>query len=602
MKKDVSISLSLLVSLLAVFFGISSLLPLYDSQPWTLNNDHLIPFDHLRLLFDPQSIGLFDLVIARIPSVFPDYLIAALTSPASADWNTRLSLYWHISIVLCVFTMLFVAWRVSRVASKAPVLFVMTCAVSFGALCLLFPSYREIIFYSGFPIYHGGNFFNVAISFAAALALVSLSISGSRAGSTRISRAVLSGVVFLGTFSSRMYVVQFVVPVALTYLLFLSRSKTLPVNILHRSRGLGRLVVFMIMAALLGYLGYNFSIHQCTDVHVTASQHVFVSHVERMNSRGLIVLSCALLSILGLRSLHSSLQYSQPSRSHGYVRLAQAFLTCFFLLSVAGTVTVFYIAAVDEWSGYSRYLITAAYWLPVAIALVFEPALSSLFQRLSIENDGDVASQAPHYFSNAQYPAFRFLVIGMLALVAAYSVNSLFSSVGQRALALKSLHSAPVHWVQTVLGQHGLENSLGYVADPPFESRAFYALSEGTLRSLSISTDGNPLIFPHSREEYLTRDARRNRSLSPSPSDVLLPAWVLASQSNTDRLFQKYGEPVSVLGCDQENACLYQFDSSKIARSVSGFLSTWKLDQYRCIDNNGFLGSSLSRLKKSLGI
>ena len=601
MNKKVSIPLLFLVSILAVFFCISSLLLLYDSQPWTLNNDHLIPFDHLRLLFGSQSIGLFDLVIARIPSVFPDYLIAALTSPAYADWNLRLSLFWHISIVLCVFSMLFVAWRVSRVTAKRPVLFVMTCAASFGTLCLLFPAYREIIFYSGFPIYHGGNFINVAISLALVLEMASLSISGSvlypRAKSTRISRAILYGLVFFGSFSNRMYIVQFVVPVALTYLLFLSRSNSLPENILHRSRGLGGIVLFIITTALLGYLSYSFSIHQCTDVHVTASQQVFASHIERMNSRGLVVLSCSLFTVLGFRSLYSSWKCSPPLSPHGYAQLSRAYLSSFFLLSVAGNVLVFYLASVDEWSGYSRYLITAAYWFPVVIALVFEPALSTLFQSFFPANYGHPTSGKSHNFSNPEYSAFQFLVLGTLALITAYLMHNFFVSVGQRANAVKSSHPAPVQWVQTVLGQHGLENSLGYVADPPFESRALYALSESTLRSLSISTDGNPLIFPHSREEYLTRDARKNRSLSPSPNDVLVPTWVLASPSNTDRLFQKYGKPISILGCDQEDACLYQFDSSKVASSVSAFLSTWKVDQYRCLDNNSFLGSFLSRFK-----
>jgi len=604
MNKNISILLLFLVSILTVFFCISSLLPLYDSQPWTLNNDHLIPFDHLRLLFGSQSIGLFDLVIARIPSVFPDYLIAALTSPANADWNLRLSLYWHITIVLCVLFLLFVAWRVSRVAAKGPVGFVTTCAASFGALCLLFPSYREIIFYSGFPIYHGGNFINVAISLALVLEIVSLSISGSvlslRAKPTRIPRAVLYGLVFFGSFSNRMYIVQFVIPVALTYLLFLGRSNFLPENILHRSRGLGRIVLFVITASLLGYLSYNFSIHQCTDVHVTASQQVFASHIERMNSRGLVVFSCSLFAVLGFRLLYSSLKCSPPLGPQGYAQLSRAYLSSFFLISVAGNVLVFYLASIDEWSGYSRYLITAAYWFPVVIALVFEPALSTLFQSCFTGNNGHAASSTSHNFSNPENSAFHYLVLGTVALITAYSIHSFFISVGQRANAVKSSHPAPVQWVQTVLGQHGLENSLGYVADPPFESRALYALSESTLRSLSISTDGNPLIFPHSREEYLTRDARKNRSLSPSPNDVLAPAWVLASPANTDRLFQKYGKPVSILGCDQENACLYQFDSSKVARSVSAFLSTWKVDQYRCLDNNSFLGSFLSRFKGTL--
>ena len=55
-----------------------SLQYLFPDNAWVLNNDHLIPFDHLRLITGDSGISFGDLVLARIPSLFPDYILSWL--------------------------------------------------------------------------------------------------------------------------------------------------------------------------------------------------------------------------------------------------------------------------------------------------------------------------------------------------------------------------------------------------------------------------------------------------------------------------------------------------------------------------------------------
>ena len=595
----------LLITLVSIIFSLYLVVPLFDAQPWTLNNDHLIPFDHLRLLASEPGIGPLDIVVARIPSIFPDYLIAAITRISFGDWLRRFSLYWHFSIGLCIFSMLCLASYAGSLSSARPLRFVSSCSVIFIALCYFFPSYRDIVFYSGFPIYHGGNFLNVCISSLFLMSLLSRSVASSisiaRPCLTRLEKLALFGFVCVGSFSSRLYIVQFVIPAFTTYVLL---NYCMARNAARNGFGtsaLRGLVAPVALGAFLGASAYNLSVHQCTDVGITASLSVFFEQIARINAKGLVFLSAiifAYLSYDSLRTFYASL--SDSKFDHWRQKSHSAFIFVFLALSSFGTVFVFFLAAVDEWSGYVRYLITVAYWLPILMALalgaVSRPCLSSSFLFCLRQRFASLATRSPNHST----PLWtEFLLLLCLFSLLPLSAHLLAVSTADRALAMKLSHPAPVSWLRDVLSKNNLDGSLGYVAEPPFESRAIAALTSGNIRSLSISTDGNPLIFPHSRQEYLVDGARSLRALDPNPQDALAPSWVLASSSNTERLFEKYGPPLAVLGCNEDGSCVYRFDPVKVRDSISKFLSSWKVDQYRCLDNKSFLGSLLSNLKKS---
>ena len=597
---------SFLLVIYAVAVSVHAASGIYDTQPWTLNNDHLIPFDHLRLLASEPGIGPSDLVLARIPSLFPDYLIAALTHLFYSDWNTQLSLYWHLSIGLCVAVMLTLASNLGKISSTRPIFFVFLSACIFGFLCLLYPAYREIVFYSGFPIYHGGNFINVSLSFIWMLHRLAPSADGGTthnlALSNRFGNILFYVFIFIASFSSRLYVAQFVVPVcAICLVTKLLRKNAPSANFSLDVGNLGLSIWSILSSSLLGYLAYLLSVHQCTDVGVTASLAVFFGHVNRLNSGGLVLVACIAGLLVSIRSLTCLFRRTSNSRLTNRLRIRSSLASIFLVLSLVITSLVFFLATIDSWAGYGRYLVTAAYWLPLLLSLSIQEGFHAFARNTSNPYVWTNTSRAPTILSQKSRLMSRVFLSVLLFTSLVVSIFSFWLSIVDRSRTLKAIHPYPIQWMQDVLRANGLEGSLGYVTDPPFESRAITALTDGSVRSLSISTDGNPMLFPHSRQEYLKSGVRLTDSLSPAPYDVLAPSWVLASSFNTDRLFQKFGKPTRILDCIDKNACIYMFSSPLVRQSVSTFLSTWKGDQYRCIDNRSHLGRVLARAKGAFG-
>ena len=76
--------------------------------------------------------------------------------------------------------------------------------------------------------------------------------------------------------------------------------------------------------------------------------------------------------------------------------------------------------------------------------------------------------------------------------------------------------------------------------------------------------------------------------------DVLPPKWVLASPSNTRRLFEKFGYPIRVFDCNGD-ACVYGFDQARIVENGATYFQTIRFDVYKC-KSDTFKGIVFSRL------
>ena len=157
-------------------------------------------------------------------------------------------------------------------------------------------------------------------------------------------------------------------------------------------------------------------------------------------------------------------------------------------------------------------------------------------------------------------------------------------------------YSGQGEWLASLLRDQGLMGTLGYVADPPWESRRIEFFSQSSIRALSVSTDGNPRIHPHSRVQFLERGEAIN-PLAPSSKNVISPGWFLASSKDFDRMKAFWGEPLSRVGCFRDKGCLYLFDREKVKANTSLFLSTWHSEQYGCLR-----GSSEAARSKGLGL
>ncbi|QNG29576.1 hypothetical protein [Synechococcus sp. LTW-R] len=576
-----------ITSILATVVSYQVLAPLFGPEAWVLNNDHLMPFDHIRLILSGKGFGLRDITWARIPSLFPDYFLAFVSGIFSGNWIEQFSFYWHVQIFFCVSAFLFLAQFSCGVAG----LYLSAGVYSF--LVWFFPGYAEIIFYSGVPIYHGGNFVNVALL----IFLVSCLLSGECRGFRGIGIYVLFAYSLVASFSSRLFFVQLIAPLWVLFLINIRIGNVSAYSVDWRrlwTSKVARFLGLISIASISGLVSYVLVIHQCTDVGISAHFDVFVAHFRRMGERGLLVF--CLLSYLPL-----ILAWCGPGRVFPLGRSVntlngrkrEIFIYSLIAISSLFTVFVFYISAVDSWSGYGRYLITPAYFLPVAAVLAVR-TLSRYWPRIVIAFGEYLPGSA--YLSCQDlkiFLSFYPLIISLLSLCAVF-VFTFFDSAVSSAILIRKSHRAPIQWLVKVLRSNNLLGELGYVADPPFESRALHALSNMKIRALSVSTDGNPLMFPHSRTEYLSRWARSNRALYPMSGDVLPPKWVLARQSNTRRLFERFGHPIRTFDCNG-NACVYEFDQARVVENGATYFQTIRFDVYKC-KSDTFKGIIISKL------
>ena len=224
-----------------------------------------------------------------------------------------------------------------------------------------------------------------------------------------------------------------------------------------------------------------------------------------------------------------------------------------------------------------RYLLVPSFWVPVGLGLVIQP----LFERLN-----------PHGLFGVRGGHLLILIFLSIAGVALESYV-LLSRVSAR---YRNDYSRQGQWLVALLRDNGLTGTLGYVADPPWESRRIEFLTQSSIRALSVSTDGNPRIHPHSRVQFLERGEAIN-PLAPTSKDVKSPGWVLASSKDFDRMKAFWGEPLSRVGCFGDKGCLYLFDIGKVKANTSLFLSTWHSEQYGCLR-----GSSETARSKGLGL
>ena len=438
-------------------------------------------------------------------------------------------------------------------------------------------SYSEIIFYSGFPVYHGGNFVNVALSYSLLLLLGDFIARCLSKHLRLLAYSAMVLMVFVGSYSSRLFIAQFTLPVvAASIFAFLFKDGArrrffYPLSHLP-------LILTIAISSVLGFLAYLGSIHQCTDVSIVASAQVFASHLSRLSSSGFLSISLIVFVVGSLLVVSRHLMLIDSANGSSPPKIYLAHLCV--LLTLASTLVVFYLAAIDEWTGYGRYLVSLAYLLPCAASLCIVDIVS-LFSR---------AHPNPH-------PLLSLITLPALVFFIPYAFDS-YSVVKTTARStLVDKHPSPYRWIESTLDKHNLLGLLGYVADPPLESRALGVLTGWRINSLSVSTDGNPLIFPHSRQEYLNKELGPAAVSSALVRDVF---WVATSSLDFDRMQLKYGRPIKVLDCTNEGICLYIFDKSRISTTVASFPSTWKGDVYRCVTIDSSLGRLLKTLKASL--
>jgi len=535
-------------------------------NPWILNNEHLAPFDYVSQLISGK-IAWAEVTHARIPSFWPDYAFASVALTL-AGWRVKaFAFYWFLQFFSSVLGLSLLGVLLPGRRG------VLLSGFSLAALVVLVYSssqFRDLIFQSGIPARHGGSWLNFCIL---VLLFGFLNSSAISKGFFWFGRVLLLVLSMVGVFSNRLLLIQFVLPLGLLLLalLLLGRLKGLssPKKSLYDCYG------WILIGSLLGYLQYVLSFHQCSEMEpMSASMFSALLVLGQVSSDylhslpSLLLVFGSLIVAFGVVGLLRSRTRCVMDSSLG-TSLVPALLLFVGLVVLSGVLAYFQLGLDLLNRAYWRYLIVPAYVCLFGVGLVLVSLLDvlplgpfSLVQRgLRIQGS----------WGSVTLAAASFL-LGVCTLSYVESVSNAYSG----------FYGRQDSWINSALEKVNLSGSLGFVADPPWESRRISIVSGGKVSALSVSSDGNPLIYPHSRLQFISREGAID-PMAPSPSQVVSPEWVLASPQDFERMRAFYGEPLNEIGCFDGKGCLYLFDPDKVNRNTSIFLSTWHSERYGCL-------------------
>jgi hypothetical protein len=230
------------------------------------------------------------------------------------------------------------------------------------------------------------------------------------------------------------------------------------------------------------------------------------------------------------------------------------FLALFYSALVAVSLAVFVVLTPDAGPVYLRYLLSPLLLSPVPLALALAPL------------------KGPAY--------------GLLGLVAV-AFSSLLALPPTRISwaafpALDERHQ----WAVKALRRQRLSQEVVLAASPAWESRAL-ALALGRPGSvLGVSTDGNPMLWPHAREEYLQEP---RSGYSPSTSQLRKFRYYLGSAEDASLSADRLGVAPAALDCYGNGSCLWRLqkrlDATR-ANFLVRFFSTQADDRWRCLNTD----------------
>ncbi|QNG28939.1 hypothetical protein [Synechococcus sp. LTW-R] len=183
-----------------------------------------------------------------------------------------------------------------------------------------------------------------------------------------------------------------------------------------------------------------------------------------------------------------------------------------------------------------RCLLVPAYFLPVGISIILS-CIVGFSRRLEGAEQFNLGLGLDSLKARTCSGWPRALGLGLLLSALAAILMTFVMVVGRVDRAFSFAYYNQVSCLEKLLKANRLSGKLGYVADPPWESRRIEALSSGRVKALSISANGNPRIFPHSRFQFINPRFRAY-AVNPWPEHIEAPGWVLASPKDFDRMVQ----------------------------------------------------------------
>ena len=451
---------------------------------------------------------------------------------------------------------------------------------------------RDTLFLSGFPARHGGNWINTAVAMS-----LSITLMGGRMRQWRKACGwfALSSLIAFSVFSNRLFVVSYVAPwlaslFVISTLSSFSQRSSLPESCTY----LKKFFPSLLLSAALGFVGYLVVMHQCHEVGSDFSFERISGNLTYLaSSRGLFfyLLPPFLLIarfFVGFRSWRGLRKMSS------FCSIDSVGLLSLWLSAYLGLAAFCALKSPMAGSDGVRYLIFSSYALLILLGYEIRRSLSLFgFPRSGLVAGGWFLS--PLRFVRIDmaggWPLIGGIVLSLSALIGAH--HGIVSSYSES-------YKGRIAWLSSTLEEASLTGSTGYVVNPPWNSRALQLLLPGGSTVLTVSSDGNPFLFHHSRTQFV-KSHDLIESLSPTSDEVVAPSWVLTAPHERERMYRYFGPPVKKLGCYAEGECLYIFDPKKTARNTSIFLSSWQADYYGCLEIGSRLELFRSWVKRRVG-
>ena len=495
-----------------------------------LDNDHLTIFDHWALFFD-DKLRPWEWVFSRLPSLVPDYILtyilALWLNPGQI--GLYIASYWAAKLVIIATLMTLVAIAFSLNQSKS-ISALCVASACLAAVCVS-PGFMYAVMVAGLPVNHGGSVVN---SLIALLLLFALCRRTLKMRSLQILLMFVLGA--LAGFSNRMFLLQLLPAIGIGFWVLRLRCRLwLPLSLGGVTGG-----------AFL----YTIVIRQCAD----PSSGVFATRLIAAKSALSMIWSTGLLPILIISCVAAFLLAMRS----GECTEPRALACVYIAVTLFGLITYFLLVP-DSEIGYLRYLLLPVSLSPVILAVFFQSIVSSAAGLFS--------------FVLISFVGFLFILAGMS-----------FSYL--RLPALDARHS----WAVKVLLKLDNQDFPVLAVSPAWQSRSL-GLSIGQPGSvLAVSTDGNPMLFPHAREEYLSN---RKQRYSPNASHIKEFRYYLGSGDQKDSLLRRLKLSQVPVTCYNDKYCLWRLDDKYISQRKQFFVeffSTQADDRWRCLntDSNPF--------------
>lgn len=182
--------------------------PSFWQQDWIWDNEKLLAFDHIQLI--QADANPFELNLARIPSIVPDY---ALAWAGNLAWNDIRKSYLFYIIAQSACQLVLSTWLLREITLKGWLTCISTVSAITYFIAVTSPAWATNHSLASLPLNHGGNLVMVLLIFCLSIAISHTTTK------KRTLRSILGAIILLASSSNRIVVVQAIIPSLLLFIM-----------------------------------------------------------------------------------------------------------------------------------------------------------------------------------------------------------------------------------------------------------------------------------------------------------------------------------------------------------------------------------------------